>query len=74
MKSLTISTRCKGVAVGIVGKFSPGFNTPASQSPRGVILRGVNLPGVFDPGESLLTLGSQQPNLKMFEPAFKVQL
>ena len=45
---------------------SPGYQTPASQSPQGMWPRWVNLPGVCDPGESLMTPGSQQPFLYLF--------
>ena len=34
---------------------SPGYHTAQSQSPRGIILRKVNLPGVSYPGESVFS-------------------
>ena len=44
---------------------SPGYHTPASQSPRGIIPRQVSLPGVSYPGESISpryhTPASQSP-------------
>ena len=49
----------------------PRYHTALSQSLLGIILRWVNLPGLCDPGESLMNPGSQQPILKMFAQAFK---
>ena len=39
-------------------QISPGSHTPASQAHRGHIPRRVSLPGVWDPGESLMTPAS----------------
>ena len=65
-----------------VESISQEYDTPASQSPRGIILRRVNLPGyiiprgvnlplLLDPEELLMNPGSQHPFLKTFAQAFK---
>ena len=48
-------------------EISPGYHTSQSQSPQGIIPRGVT----HDPRESLMTPGSQQPFLSTFSQAFK---
>ena len=50
---------------------SPEYDTAQSQSPRGMILRKVNLPGVSYCTESFMTPESQQQFLKTFAQAFK---
>ena len=52
-------------------KISPGYDTPANQSPRGIILRGVNLLGVLYPGELLMTPGLDSQFLKCLQRSLR---
>ena len=70
VKEPNVSSNLPGVAY-LGESISPGLHTPASQSYWGMIPRRVNLLEVCNPGELLMTPGSQQPFLNTFAQAFK---